>query len=85
MATVHWTPMKWLMNPCCATACLEKTGWTGDSDAGFSALVDKTVAPAYVCLDGFQLRFGIDDGAGGAFSNNGILEPSEVRETLNLC
>ena len=57
----------------------------GDGDAGFSALVDKTVAPAYVCLDGFQLRFGIDDGAGGALSNNGILEPSEVRETLNLC
>ena len=52
--------------------------------SGGSALVDKVPAPAYLCADGFVIRFGVDDGDEQA-ANNGRLEKSEVRETLNFC
>ena len=49
-----------------------------------SALVDKVAAPAYLCADGFVVRFGVDDGE-GLDANNGRLDASEVRESLNFC
>ena len=52
--------------------------------SGVSALIDKVPAPAYLCADGFVLRFGVDDGA-GLTANNGLMEEEEVRETLNFC
>jgi hypothetical protein len=52
---------------------------------GASALVDKVTAPTYLCLDGFIVRFGVDDGAGDGVENNGLLENEEVRSTLNFC
>ena len=56
-----------------------------DGSAGFSALVDKVPAPTYLCLDGFLVRFGVDDGAGQATANNGLMEEDEVQESLNFC
>lgn len=56
-----------------------------DGPAGAGALVDKVAAPAYLCADGFVVRFGVDDGVGNAEMNNGQLEADEVRETLNFC
>ena len=56
-----------------------------DGTAGASALVDKTTAPNYICLDGFVIRFGVDDGTKAGIAGNGLLEESEVRETLNFC
>ncbi len=53
--------------------------------AGAGALVDKVSPPAYLCEDGFVVRFGVDDGLGNGVKNNGLLENSEVRETLNFC
>jgi len=53
--------------------------------AGASALVDKVAAPSYVCLDGFQVRFGIDDGLASGTANDGVLDEDEVRATLNFC
>ena len=52
---------------------------------GASALVDKVVAPPYLCPDGFVVRFGVDDGAGTAVANNAALEAEEVHESLNFC
>lgn len=52
---------------------------------GHSALVDKVPAPTYLCLDGFLVRFGVDDGQGTAVAGNGLLEDEEVHETLNFC
>ncbi len=52
---------------------------------GASALVDKVAAPTYLCLDGFVVRFGVDDGEGDATPNNGLLEDGEVHESLNFC
>ena len=52
---------------------------------GASALVDKVTAPTYLCLDGFIVRFGVDDGAEDGVENNGLLENEEVRSTLNFC
>lgn len=52
---------------------------------GASALVDKVTAPSYLCLDGFQVRFGIDDGQASGTANNGVLDEDEVRATLNFC
>ena len=37
-----------------------------DGTTGHSALVDKVPAPNYLCLDGFLVRFGVDDGQGTA-------------------
>ena len=51
---------------------------------GASALVDKVAAPAYLCADGFVVRFGVDDGE-GLDAYNGRLDASEVRESLNFC
>ena len=56
-----------------------------DGATGAGALVDKVAAPAYICADGFLVRFGVDDGATGGEAHNGLLEQSEVRETLNFC
>ena len=56
-----------------------------DGTTGHSALVDKVPAPSYLCLDGFVVRFGVDDGRGQAEANNGVLEETEVHETLNVC
>ena len=56
-----------------------------DGLSGWSALVDKVPAPAYLCADGFVLRFGVDDGVNGGQEGNGLLEAEEVRETLNFC
>ena len=56
-----------------------------DGSIGASALVDKVPAPSYLCLDGFVVRFGVDDGLGGGMATNGQLEEGEVRETLNFC
>ena len=47
--------------------------------------MDKVAAPAYICADGFLVRFGVDDGATGGDAHNGLLEQGEVRETLNFC
>lgn len=52
---------------------------------GPAALIDKQSAPHYVCKDGFVIRFGVDDGHDGAMSQDGLLQPSEVRESLNVC
>ena len=41
-------------------------GTNGATGAG--ALVDKVAAPAYICADGFLVRFGVDDGATGGDS-----------------
>ena len=56
-----------------------------DGLTGASALVDKVLAPRYVCLDGFIVRFGVDNGRGEGTANNGVLEVDEVDETLNFC
>ena len=56
-----------------------------DGSIGASALVDKVTAPTYLCLDGFVVRFGVDDGLSDGMANNGQLEDGEVRETLNFC
>ncbi len=56
-----------------------------DGTTGHSALVDKVPAPTYLCLDGFLVRFGVDDGQGTAVAGNGLLEEEEVHETLNFC
>ena len=53
--------------------------------SGAAALVDKVAAPAYICADGFLIRFGVDDGFGQGLAFNGLLEADEVRETLNFC
>ena len=53
--------------------------------SGAAALVDKVAAPAYICADGFLIRFGVDDGFGQGLAFNGLLEVNEVRETLNFC
>ena len=47
--------------------------------------MDKTAAPTYLCVDGFVVRFGVDDGAGDGVVGNHALEADEVRETLNFC
>ena len=57
-------------------------GTNGATGAG--ALVDKVAAPAYICADGFLVRFGVDDGATDGEAHNGV-EQGEVRETLNFC
>ena len=56
-----------------------------DGGTGASALVEKVSAPPYICLDGFQILFGVDDGGFDAVANNGVLEKDEVRESLNFC
>jgi ELWxxDGT repeat protein len=56
-----------------------------DGNTGFSALVDKVPAPQYLCLDGFLVRFGVDNGNGEATANNGVLEEDEVEESLKFC
>ena len=56
-----------------------------DGTHGFGALVDKVTAPSYVCSDGFQIRFGIDDGAGTAIAGNGMMEDDEVQQRLSFC
>ncbi len=56
-----------------------------DGEGGASALIDKVIAPRYLCLDGFIVRFGVDDGEGEGLANNGLMEDDEVRETLNFC
>ena len=58
-------------------------GTNGATGAG--ALVDKVAAPTYICADGFMVRFGVDDGATDGEAHNGLMEPGEVRETLNFC
>lgn len=56
-----------------------------DGAIGATALVDKVAAPSYVCVDGFVVRFGIDDGRLGGVAHNAVMEEGEVRETLNFC
>ena len=58
-------------------------GFNGSN--GPTALVDKQAAPRYVCEDGFVIRFGVDDGAGQGTALDGVLQHSEVRESLNVC
>lgn len=75
-----------------ATLCNGIVGRDGDNGThgldgtqGAGALVDKVVAPSYICADGFVVRFGVDDGTGQGVANNDVLEVDEVRETLNFC
>ncbi|MEC7461107.1 MAG: hypothetical protein VX891_03370 [Candidatus Thermoplasmatota archaeon] len=69
-----------------AVLCNGTVGQNGThGSTGASALVDKTAAPNYLCVDGFVVRFGVDDGAGEGVVGNHALESDEVRETLNFC
>ena len=69
-----------------AVLCNGTMGQNGThGSTGASALVDKTDAPTYLCVDGFVVRFGVDDGAGDGVAGNHVLEADEVRETLNFC
>jgi len=75
-----------------ANLCNGAVGQTGvngtngvDGTVGASALVEKVIAPSYICLDGFQILFGVDDGGLQGVPNNGMLEDDEVRESLNFC
>ena len=56
-----------------------------NGSSGPTALVDKQAAPSYVCSDGFVIRFGIDDGLAEGVALDGVLQSSEVRESLNVC
>lgn len=56
-----------------------------NGEQGPAALVDRQPAPAYVCEDGFMIRFGVDDGSGEATSMDGLLQDDEVVESLNVC
>jgi len=56
-----------------------------DGSQGPTALVDRQSAPAFVCEDGFMIRFGVDDGAGEGTAMDGLLQTDEVVESLNVC
>jgi ELWxxDGT repeat protein len=74
------------------TLCNGLTGASGavgadglDGSQGPTALVDRQPAPAFVCEDGFMIRFGVDDGAGEGTPMDGLLQTDEVVESLNVC
>ena len=52
---------------------------------GAPALVEIKNPPAYLCSQGVILEFGVDDGKLDGIELDGILQPSEVRDTLKIC
>ena len=68
-----------------AVLCNGTVGQNGThGSTGASALVDKTAAPNYLCVDGFVIRFGVDDGAGDGVVGNHVLEAGEAVSYTHL-
>ncbi len=52
---------------------------------GHSALVERVTPPAYLCANGFVINFGVDNGAGDGFADDGIMQSGEIVESLKVC
>ena len=66
--------------------CNGQIGVNGlNGSQGASALVEKRIPPPYLCQDGVIIEFGIDDGRGQGYANDGSLQLDEFRDSLKIC
>jgi len=56
-----------------------------DGSSGHSALIERVTPPAYLCVNGFVINFGVDNGAGDGFADDGIMQSGEIVESLKVC
>ena len=56
-----------------------------NGNSGHSALVERVAPPAYLCDSGFIINFGIDNGVDDAIADDGVMQESEIVESLKVC
>ena len=56
-----------------------------NGNSGHSALVERVAPPAHLCGSGFIINFGIDNGADDAIADDGVMQESEIVESLKVC
>ena len=56
-----------------------------NGNEGYSALVEQVQPPQYLCSSGFIINFGVDNGHGMGFAEDGIMHADEVIDSLKVC
>jgi ELWxxDGT repeat protein len=63
-----------------------QTGLNGtNGTSGYSALVEQSRPPEWMCGHGISISFGVDDGGQTGIAGDGILQSEEIISSLQLC
>ena len=63
-----------------------QTGLNGmNGTSGYSALVEQTAPPVWMCDRGISISFGIDNGGQTGIAEDGVLQSEEIISSLQLC
>ncbi len=56
-----------------------------NGSSGYSALVEQSRPPEWMCGSGISISFGIDDGGQTGIAEDGVLQSDEIISSLQLC
>ena len=63
-----------------------QTGLNGaNGTSGYSALVEQSRPPEWMCSSGISISFGVDDGGQTGIAEDGVLQSEEIISSLQLC